>query len=239
MNFSHNFLSLTPLQKKKKNSFSIHWKLKTPSRNAFVKSSISPHRVCRLCLCGSILNAETERSLSFLSPLLPAITQSFLLSEGSLQMTRTKHVQRTCCSNDTIAVTDGSPRTAETFWCTLRTMCYSDESCSYCLLSASRPTSLTGTLSTTSMRTTPQTFGNFQSKTIVNALHSRVHCIHAGARTYLQWSCKDSCWGLHWRSMDAESGAMFSCFGKMLLNFKETHSEGDFRTSEGWRMFPS
>lgn len=118
----------------------------------------------------------------------------FLISEGSLQMTRTKHVQRTCCSNDAIAFPDGSLRTAETFYSTLRTTCNNDESCSCCLLSASRPTSLTGTLSTTSMRTTPQTFGNFQSKTLVNVLHSLYsHCIQTGARTYSQWSWKDGC----------------------------------------------
>lgn len=174
-----------------------------PKKKKFIFYSLKTQNPVRKCLClrsahtelaGFVCVAPFWAKRYILSPLLPVITQSFLLSEGSLQMTRPKHVQRTCCSNDTSAVTDGAPRTAETFWCILRTMRYNDENCSCCLLSASRPTSPTGTLSTTSMRTTPQTFGNFQSKT--NVLHSRLHCIHTGARTYLQWSCKDSCWGL-------------------------------------------
>lgn len=198
------------IHKKVKVNFSPNsLSLANPPKKDFI-FSLETQNPVKKCLC-EVFDQSTPSSQALLawlhfecgngamrfilSPLLPVITHSFLLSEGSLQMTRTKHVQRTCCSNDTIAFADGSLRTSETFWSTLRTMCYNDESCSCCLLSASRPTSPTGTLSTTSMRTTPQTFGSFQSKTIVNVLHSRLHCIHTGARTYLQWSCKDSCWG--------------------------------------------
>lgn len=45
-------------------SFSIPLKLKTPSRNVFVKSSISPHRAC---LCGSILMWKRSEAFHFVS----------------------------------------------------------------------------------------------------------------------------------------------------------------------------
>lgn len=64
------------------------------------------------------------------------------------------------------------------------------KTCFCCLLSASRPTSLTGTLSTTSMRTTLETFGNFQCMTIFKVLRA----VYAVFKTCLQWACKGSCW---------------------------------------------
>lgn len=51
----------------------------------------------------------------------------------------------------------------------------------FCLLSALRPTILTGMWSTTSMRTTPETFGNFQSKSIIIInLDTAAHCTSRG-----------------------------------------------------------
>lgn len=50
--------------------------------------------------------------------------------------------------------------------------------CFSCLLSALRPTSLTGMSSTTSMRTILETFDSFQSKSIVK--NTAVHYIHRG-----------------------------------------------------------
>lgn len=177
-------------------------------KNPVVKSLMSRwtrNPAGRFSLHGSILNMETERNVWFsllfsqLCSYAPPVV-SFLISEGSWRIQIYDKRRHTCGAHMFAPLTRlhllmdrwGLLKRSNKPWCSewcVRIM----KTCFCCLLSASRPTSLTGTLSTTSMRTTLETFGNFQSMTVFKVLLGRLLCIHTGARTCLQWACRDSC----------------------------------------------
>lgn len=180
-------------------SLSLHWKSETLKCLWRLPYAGEPETQF-VGLRGSILNVETERNVFILSPLQPVVTQSLLRSEDSLRVADNRHGPN-MWSARAAQITRSHLLMDHRGRQTRSNVPWHSEQCvgmmktySCCLLSASRPTSLTGTLSTTSMRTTLETFGNFQSKTVVNVLCS---CIHTGGRTCLQWACKDSCCAQH------------------------------------------
>lgn len=187
--------------------FLFNGKRKIPSKNLFVKSPMSRwtrNPAGRFSLHGSILNVKREQSVWFrllfsqLCSYAPTVDFFFffLISEGSWRDPDLWHVEASMWSAHVAPLTRlhslmdrwGLLKRSNKPWCSQRRVRIM-KTCFCCLLSASRPTSLTGTLSITSMKTTLETFGNFQSTTVFKVLL----CIHTGASTCLQWACRDSC----------------------------------------------